>query len=79
MPNEYNNTLKYNRGEKSRKVPFVIYIDLECLLKQEQSCQNNPEISYKDKKAKHEPSGWAMVLKCSFDAGSIKRNPSSNS
>ena len=79
MPNEYNNTLKYNRGEKSRKVPFVIYIDLECLLKQEQSCQNNPEKSYKDKKAKHEPSGWVMVLKCSFDAESIKRNPSSNS
>ena len=36
-------------------------------LKKEQSCQNNPEKSYTEKKAKHEPSGWAMLTKCSFD------------
>ena len=34
--------LKYNPGEKSLKSPFAIYLDLECLLKKEQSCQNNP-------------------------------------
>ena len=28
-----NNTIKYNHGEKSMKVLFVIYADLECLLK----------------------------------------------
>ena len=33
MPNEDNKILKYNQGEKSMKVPFVIYVDLECLLK----------------------------------------------
>ena len=32
MPTENNNTLKYNHGEKSLKVPFTIYADLECLL-----------------------------------------------
>ena len=32
MPSEYNNTLEYNHGEKSLKFPFIIYIDLECLL-----------------------------------------------
>ena len=37
--------LKYNSGEKSLKAPFAIYLDLECLLKKEQSCQNNPEQS----------------------------------
>ena len=26
-------TLKYNPGEKSLKIPFAIYIDLECILK----------------------------------------------
>ena len=31
-----NNTSKYNHGEKSLKVPFVIYADLECLLKKQQ-------------------------------------------
>ena len=28
-----NKTIKYNPGEKSLKKPFVIYLDLECLLK----------------------------------------------
>ena len=59
--------LKYNPGGKSLKAPFAIYLDLECLLKKEQSCENNPEISYTEKKAKHEPSGWAMLTRCSFD------------
>ena len=68
MPNEYNNTLEYNHGEKSLKVPFIFYINLECLLQKMRSCMNNPEVSYTEKKAKHEPSGWAMTVKCSFDA-----------
>ena len=42
--------LKYNPGEKSWKAPFTIDIDLECLLKKEESCQNNPEKSYTEKK-----------------------------
>ena len=28
-----NNFIKYNQGEKSLKLPFVIYADLECILK----------------------------------------------
>ena len=35
--------------------------------KKEQPCQNNPEKLYTEKKAKLEPSGWAMFTKCSFD------------
>ena len=41
MPDEGNKILKYNHGEKSMRVPFVIYADLECLLKKIHSCQNN--------------------------------------
>ena len=33
MPKENNNVLKYNYREKSMKALFVIYADLECLLK----------------------------------------------
>ena len=33
--------VKYNPGEKSLKAPFAIYLDLECLLKKEQSRENN--------------------------------------
>ena len=42
MPTKDNNTIKYNHGEKSMKLPFVIYADLECLLEKMSTCQNNP-------------------------------------
>ena len=32
MPTKDNNIIKYNYGEKSMKVPFIIYADLDCLL-----------------------------------------------
>ena len=38
MPDEDNNILKYVPGEKSLKVPFIIYADLECLLKKINTC-----------------------------------------
>ena len=33
MPNKDNSLIKYNQGDKSLKLPFKIYADLECLLK----------------------------------------------
>ena len=41
MPKWVEKILKYNPGEKSLKAPFAIYLDLECLLKKEQSRENN--------------------------------------
>ena len=32
MLEEHNKILKYNQGENSMKVPFIIYADLERLL-----------------------------------------------
>ena len=55
MPNEDNKTLKYSHGEKSLKAPFIIYVDLECLLEKMHSCQNNPEKSYTEKKLSTRP------------------------
>ena len=46
MPEDGENILKYSPGDKSLKTLFIIYADLECLLKKEQSCQNNPKNSY---------------------------------
>ena len=82
MPKWVEKILKYNPGEKSLKAPFAIYLDLECLLKKEQSHgdnnnndnNNNLEESYTQKKAKHEPSGWAMFARCSFDKKENKLN-----
>ena len=48
VPNEP--ILKYNPGEKSLKAPFLFFLDLECTLKKVESCRNNPEKSYTEKK-----------------------------
>ena len=74
MPKRVEKILKYNPGEKSLKAPFAIYLDLECLLEKEQTCENNPGKSYTEKKAKHEPSGWAIFTRCSFDKKENKLN-----
>ena len=42
MRDKFNKSLKYNTGEKSLKTPILIYLNLECLLLKQQSCQNNP-------------------------------------
>ena len=42
MPTKDNDIIKYNQGEKSIKLPFVVYADLECLLEKMSTCQNNP-------------------------------------
>ena len=39
MPNEDNKIIKYNQGEKSIKLPFIIYADLECFLPKMSTCQ----------------------------------------
>ena len=67
MPEEGKNILKDSPGDKSLKVSFIIYADLKCILKKEQSCQNNPKNSYTQRKAKHKPSGYSLSLNCSFD------------
>ena len=71
MPKWVEKILKCNPGEKSLKAPFVIYLDLQCLLRKEKSCRNNHKKSYTEKKAKHEPSGWAMFTRCLFDEKEI--------
>ena len=67
MPDEDNKILKYVSGEKSLKVPFVIYAGLECLLKKINTCQNNSDKSCTEKKATHRPSGYSLTTCCSFD------------
>ena len=67
MPDENSKILKYIPWEKSLKVPFIIYADLECLLQKINTCQNNPKKSYTEKKAKHKPSCYSLVTCCSFD------------
>ena len=74
MPKWNETILKYNHGEKSLKAPFVIYLDLECLLLKMNSRQNNLKNYYTERKAKHEPSGCTLFTNCSFDKIKNKLN-----
>ena len=42
VPSEQNMTLELNHWLKSAKVPSIIYVNLESLIKQEDGCKNNP-------------------------------------
>ena len=73
MRTKSNNTIKYNHGEKSMKLPFVIYADLECLLEKMSTCINNHNKSFTTKINKHVPSGYSVFTHyCSFDESKNK-------
>ena len=68
MPEEGNKILKYNHEEKSMKVPFFIYADLESLLEKMITWYNNPKNLLTTKINKHTPSGYLLFTYCLFDA-----------
>ena len=74
MPTKNNNIIKYNHGQKSMKLPFVICADLECLLEKMSTCINNPNESSTTKINKHTPSGYSIFTSCSFDKSKNKLN-----
>ena len=74
MPTKNNNIIKYNHGERSMKLPFVIYADLECLLEKMSTCINNPNESSATKINEHTPSGYSIFTHCSFDESKNKLN-----
>ena len=74
MPIKDNNIIKYNHGEKSMKLPFLVYADLECLLEKMSTCQNNLNKSSTTKMNKHTPSGYSIFTSCSFDESKNKIN-----
>ena len=68
MSEEDSKILKYNHGEKSIKVPFIIYGDLQSLLEKMNTCHNNPKKSSATKINKHTPFVYSLFTHCSFDA-----------
>ena len=74
MPTKNNNIIKYNHREKSLKLPFVIYADLECLLEKMSTRINNPNESSTTKINKHVPSGYSIFTHRSFDESKNKLN-----
>ena len=74
MPNEDNKIIKYNQGEKSIKLPFIIYADLECLLEKMSTCYNNPKESSTTEINEHVPLGYSLFTHFSFDKTKNKLN-----
>ena len=74
MPTKDNNIIKYNHGEKSIKMPFTIYVDLECLLEKMDTCENDPNKSSTTKINKHIPSGYSIFTHYSSDESKNKLN-----
>ena len=67
MPNEENKILKYNHGEKSVKVLFILFADLESLPQKMSTWHSNPEKSSTIKINEHTSSGYSLVTHCPFD------------
>ena len=66
MPNNENTILEYKHSQKSKRAPFVIYSDLECLL-QKTNDENNDQNKSTIKINNHIPCGYSMYTQCSFD------------
>ena len=67
-PKENDKILKYNYGEKSINVSFVIYADLECLLEKIDTYQNHPQKSSTTKKKQAFSFCFFFFTHCSLDA-----------
>ena len=65
MPKEGNKVFKYSHGEKSIKLTFIIYADLESLLEKVNTfhSNNNPEKSSETTINKHIASGYSLFTK----------------
>ena len=66
MPSADTKRLKFNWYQKSDKAPFIICVDLKCLIEKIAGCKNQPENSNKTKLDKHIPWSFSMstILSC---------------
>ena len=67
MPSEKDNILEFNQYMKSDKIPYIIYTDIESLIKKIDGCANDPENSSTTKIDKHIPFGSSVSTISGFD------------
>ena len=67
MP-EKGTFLRFKNFLHSEKVPFIVYADMESLIKNMDNCDPNPKNSYTKKYQKHEPISFSYYIKCFNDS-----------
>ena len=60
--------LEFNQYIKSDKMPYIIYSDIEPLIKKIHGCTNNPKNSLTLKVREHILCGYSMPTKWDFDS-----------
>ena len=60
MSSEDTKISDFKQYQKSDKTLFIIYADLECIIKKIDGCKSNPENLSTTKVSKHIPSGLSM-------------------
>ena len=74
MPFEDDKTLEFNQQQKSDKVPFIIFADLESIIEKIDGCKNNHKNLSTTKVSSHIPSGFSIFLISSFKSIENKRD-----
>ena len=62
MPFDVTKILELNQYQKSGEALFIIYADLECIIKKIDGCKNNPENLSTTKVREHIPSGFSKSI-----------------
>ena len=60
MPSEDTKNVESSQYQKSDKTPFIIYVDLECIIEKVDGCKNNLEKLSTTKGKEHNSSGFSM-------------------
>ena len=60
MTSEDSKLSEFNKYQKSDKVPFIIYADLECIIEKIDGCKSNPENLSTTKVSGHIPSAFSL-------------------
>ena len=58
--NKDTKILEFNQNQISDRAPFIIYVDLKCIIEKIDGCKNNPENSSTLKVCKNIPSGFSI-------------------
>ena len=67
MLSEKKCILEFKQNVKSNKMPYIIYADIEYLIKKIDGCANNPENSSATKIVEHISCGYSMSMIWSFN------------